>query len=190
MKIVKRQIQKLEQPHTLFWATFVGAIGGICTVAFRQAIFGLQRMATGHSGSFVATAIDGGASAVPGPAGWLNPLVFAAEDLDGDGKKELVVGRTKGAYGEADFYQGYLVQVLNVSGRTLTDVSLAWTAFTNASATTVLANSSGPTWIEWAWVADEDGDGTPDLVGSDKWLGSFVAHGDGGSFGPWQQTLP
>ncbi|MDF3836802.1 VCBS repeat-containing protein [Cupriavidus basilensis] len=131
---------------------------------------------------------DARSTAIPAVAGWQNHLHFAAEDIDADGVKELVVGRVPGLAGAPNFYQGQYIQVLKVSPtRTLTDVTAAWAGATNTSATTTVVNNAKPTWIEWVYVVDYDKDGKPDLVGSDEWTGNYWAKNNGTSFGAWQK---
>lgn len=131
---------------------------------------------------------EGRASVVPGMPGWTNVTILAAEDLDGDGVNEVVVGRAKGAYGDPDFYMGYRVQVATMSGRSFTDATDARAAPANGSAASVLLDyKNDPKWIEWMWVSDYDGDGLPDLIGSDGYTGSYLARNRGGSFGTWEK---
>ena len=132
---------------------------------------------------------DARATTIPAVTGWQNALTYAAEDIDGDGIKELIVGRTKGNAGAADFYQGYYMQVLKISKQTrgLTDVTGAWAASLNNTAPGILRNNGVPTWVEWVWVTDYDGDGKPDLIASDEWIGNFWAKNTGSGFGNWQK---
>lgn len=129
---------------------------------------------------------DGRSTALPPMPGWTNVTILAAEDVDGDGLDEAVVGRAKGAYGDPDFYMGFRVQVASRSGRSFTDITAASASATNESAVSVLLDyKDDPKWIEWMWVADYDGDGRPDLLGSDGYTGSYLARNQGGVFGPW-----
>ena len=129
---------------------------------------------------------DSRATMLPAVQGWLNPLVFAVGDVEGDGTTEVIVTRTKGQLGDADFYQGFYVQVVRLSGRTVTDVTGSVAATLNASAATVIRDAqSVPTWIEWVWLADYDGDGKKDLIASSEHLGRFWAKNMGTSFGAW-----
>ncbi|SFD04703.1 ClcB-like voltage-gated chloride channel protein [Collimonas sp. OK412] len=45
-----------ESHSMLLWAAVVGFLGALATVLFRECIYGLQSLLTGHSGSFVAMA--------------------------------------------------------------------------------------------------------------------------------------
>lgn len=118
--------------------------------------------------------------------GWPNVLSYAAEDLDGDGRRELLVSRTKGLYTDADFYKGYRWQLLRVaSDRSLTEITSPWATDVNAStATTLVGHDGQPTWAEFYDVIDWDADGHLDLVTSDGWNGNFWSRNSGSSFGP------
>jgi len=129
---------------------------------------------------------DARATMLPSVQGWQNPLVFAVGDIDGDGTTEVIVTRTKGELGDADFYQGFHVQVLRLTGRTVSDVTSSIASTVNASAATVIKDGQGvPTWLEWVWLADYDGDGKKDLIASGEYLGKFWAKNNGTSFGVW-----
>ena len=39
--------------RTLFWAATIGIVGGLCSAGFRQAVFAVQWLFTGHTGSLV-----------------------------------------------------------------------------------------------------------------------------------------
>ena len=131
---------------------------------------------------------DGRATMLPAVSGWQNPLSFAVADIDGDGTTEIVISRTKGEAGTPDFYKGFYVQVLRLNGRATTDVTTSIAATLNASAAAVVKDQGGaPTWIEWVWLADYDGDGKKDLIGSSSQFGSgkFWAKNSGSSFEGW-----
>jgi hypothetical protein len=133
---------------------------------------------------------DERATVIPAVPGWPNVLVFSATDVDGDGTRELVVMRTKGMAGDADFYRGYLGQVLKRTGRQFTDVSATWSAEMNASAPSIIKDFAGaPAWIEWTWELDFDQDGKSDLVGSDAYGGAYWSRNNGSRFLAWQKLF-
>ena len=130
--------------------------------------------------------VDSRATMLPAVNGWKNPLAFAVGDIDADGTTEIAITRTKGQLGDADFYQGFYVQVLRLSGRTTTDVTASFASTLNASAGTAIRDFQGnPTWIEWVWLADYDGDGKKDLIASSEHQGKFWSKNAGSSFGGW-----
>jgi hypothetical protein len=98
------------------------------------------------------------AAPIPGDADYPIVLDFDAEDLDGDGIRELVATRTKAR----PFYQGYYFQILKLSERWVTDVSTrivsdraAWEGDTSH-------------WVAWITLRDFNGDGFRDIVVPDK----------------------
>jgi hypothetical protein len=81
-------------------------------------------------------------------------LDFDAEDLDGDGTRELVVTRTKSNPG----YQGYYFQMLEINEREITDVS---NRIVPERATW---EGSTAQWVTWIILRDFNDDGHLDLV--------------------------
>ena len=88
-----------------------------------------------------------------------NVLDFDAEDIDGDGDRDLVVTRTGDGKGVLAFYQGYYLQVLENMGNR---------QFTDQTAQKLVAGSdSGARWIDWIRLHDHNGDGHLDIVVDD-----------------------
>ena len=83
-------------------------------------------------------------------------LDFDAEDIDGDGDRDLVVTRTGDGKGTLGFYQGYYLQILeNVGDR----------QFTDQTAQKIVAGSnSSAAWFPWIRLHDQNGDGHLDIV--------------------------
>ena len=80
-----------------------------------------------------------------------------AEDLDGDGDRDLIVNRTSGGCGT--FYEGFYIQILRNDGqRTFTDAT-----------DQMIVQGSSPTarWLDWLTLSDVNGDGSPDLIAGD-----------------------
>jgi hypothetical protein len=143
-------------------------------------------------GNGTGTFSDQRRTTIPSVAGWQNPLIFTAGDIDNDGTTELIVGRTKGTGGDADFYHGYALQVLKLNGRVLSDVTATTAEQTNASAPSAIFYTFGrhATWVEWVWLADYDVDGKLDLVASDggQAAGRYWARNlGGGRFSAWSR---
>jgi hypothetical protein len=98
------------------------------------------------------------AAILPAEVDYRIVLDFDAEDLDGDGVRELVLTRTAAH----PFYQGYYFQILEQNDGEFTDVSLrigpdkaAW-------------EGAAATWVAWVTLRDFNGDGFRDIVVPDK----------------------
>jgi len=94
-------------------------------------------------------------------------LDFDAEDIDGDGDRDIVVNRTGG--GNNNFYIGRRVQlVINNGGRTFSDL------------TSQIDNPGLDTegWMRWLRIQDSDGDGDLDIF-SDNLSDGFKLLNDG-----------
>ena len=92
-----------------------------------------------------------------------------AEDLDGDGDRDIVLNRSSG--GCDTFYQGFYVQVLRNDGnRTFTDAT-----------DTMIVDGSSPTdrWIDWLRIQDINGDGRLELIADDASKGLIWINQDG-----------
>ncbi|WP_165311670.1 FG-GAP repeat domain-containing protein [Vibrio ziniensis] len=83
-------------------------------------------------------------------------LDFEAEDLDGDGDKDVVVTRTGG--GNSNFYQGVYIQLLVNNGSR---------AFTDATTQINDNGTASDSWFPWLRAQDLDDDGDIDLFSDD-----------------------
>jgi hypothetical protein len=99
------------------------------------------------------------ATLLPPVAGWGVAIELDAEDLDNDGRRDLVITRTKGD----PFYEGYYLQILmQKNPRSFTDESLPRLIKNNS---TWIGNTAQ--WIEWIRLVDSNGDGFLDIVCDD-----------------------
>lgn len=55
---MKSWLEHSSLPWQLIWAGVIGVVGGLCSTAFRQAIFATQWLLTGHTGTFVSIALS------------------------------------------------------------------------------------------------------------------------------------
>lgn len=119
----------------------------------------------GHEHERAATRIHWGdashgwrMSIVPRDADYPIVLDLDAEDLDGDGVREIVITRTK----SSPFYEGYYFQIVKQRNRQLEDVShrivpdkAEW-------------RGGSCQWVPWINLRDVDGDGHRDIVATNK----------------------
>ena len=91
---------------------------------------------------------------VPAVAGQGIVLDLDAEDVDGDGRRDLVVNRTSSTPAP---YQGLFVQLL---------LQAAPRSFVDATTARIPMNTA-PAWVDWLRLQDLDGDGDPDLFSDD-----------------------
>jgi hypothetical protein len=125
-------------------------------------------LVSGHEGDGAVTRIYWGdasgtfntsrATRIPGDVDYAIVLDFDAEDLDGDGIRELVLTRTK----SDPFYEGYYFQILQLRNRQVTDVS---TRIVTDRETWEGATSK---WVPWITLRDFNGNGFRDIVVPDK----------------------
>ncbi|MEP0985593.1 VCBS repeat-containing protein [Ekhidna sp.] len=93
-------------------------------------------------------------------------LDLDAEDLNGDGFRDVVVNRTGG--GNANFYQGSWIQILRNNGdRTFTDVTAGFVDD---------PGSATYPWFPWIRIQDIDGDGDLDIFPDNTDVGFRLMH--------------
>jgi hypothetical protein len=102
---------------------------------------------------------DSNRTDLPGDAQYSVVLDFDAEDLDGDGVRDLVITRTGGD----PFYQGYYFQVLKQQPKRI---------FADRSAQAIIGDRStwmgtNEPWVDWIRLVDINGDGVPDILVDD-----------------------
>ena len=104
------------------------------------------------SGSYQATS----KTVLPGVSGWGVALDFAAEDIDGDGFRDIIINRT----GSTNFYVGRYIQILRRTGNR---------QFTDETASRITMDTT-QAWFPWFRVQDIDGDGRLDIFTDNKGL--------------------
>jgi hypothetical protein len=111
----------------------------------------------------------------PAVAGKGIVLDFAAEDIDGDGLRDLVADRS----GESPFYNGRAFQILRAT---------APRSFVDETGARIAMDTSQP-WIDYFRLQDINGDQAPDLLIDDKhatFTGAYAWTNDGhGVFAPY-----
>lgn len=128
--------------------------------------------ATIYWGDKSGTFADDRRTYLPAVPGWGVTIDLAAEDLDRDGLRDLVLNRTGDPTG-GGFYNGYRVQILRQTApRVFEDVSDAWAPS--------LRSDTG-NWLVWLQLFDLDGDGNLDIVVNDAgrnlaWLNDGTGH--------------
>ena len=118
------------------------------------------------------TYIDAKRTVLPAVPGQDTVVDIDADDLDGDGVRDIVVTRTGGG---DNFYQGYYIQLIRGLGNR---------EFVDATVNVKDAQSSDP-WIDWIRLQDFDGDGHRDIVVDDAAVGVIWLNDGTGRF---QQT--
>lgn len=115
------------------------------------------------SGHFAEAA----STVLPYPAGYGVTLDFDVADLDGDGKKEVVMNHTT----LNPFYSGFRWSVIAMNGHAATDASARWFGSVFDNGLGQCANdcySADKAWTKWLRLVDHDGDGKIDLLVTDK----------------------
>jgi hypothetical protein len=130
---------------------------------------------------------DANSFTVPAVAGAPNVLSFVSLDVNGDGQNDLVVSRVPGVFGAADFYKGYILQILIREGRQFKDSTATFAADLNTSAKTAILMGGEPHWMETLWSYDVDGDSLKDLVSSQESLGIMWSRNLNGKFDVWKK---
>ena len=94
-------------------------------------------------------------TSITGVEGWGIVVDIDAEDLNGDGNREIILDRTK----SGPFYEGFYIQVLTGLGeREFEDGTDRW--ITDGTSTEI-------GWLDWLRVVDLDEDGWLDLFADD-----------------------
>jgi hypothetical protein len=119
---------------------------------------------------------------LPAVPGYGIVLDIEADDVDGDGRKDLVVTRTK----DSPFYEGYYFQILRqTSRRTFADQSAARII---GDLATWEGAASGQQAVFWIRLVDTNGDGARDILLDDKGRGLGWVNDGVGNFtfrSPW-----
>jgi hypothetical protein len=145
----------------------------------------LDLLAAGHEQDGLSSAVfwgdgtgrysDARRTVLPAVEGWGVVIDLDADDLDGDGDRDLVLNRTGDPSG-LGFYQGFRLQLLEQTGpRTFTDAS---------DARLPGARSTTAGWFPWVRVQDRDGDQDLDLHVEDAARGLAWLNDGSGVFSP------
>lgn len=114
--------------------------------------------ATIYWGDASGTFADDRRTYLPAVPGWGVTIDLAAEDLDRDGLRDVVLNRTGDPTG-GGFYQGYRVQVVRQTApRVFADVSDQWAP---------ALRSDTAQWLVWLQLVDINADGFTDIVVND-----------------------
>ena len=106
---------------------------------------------------------------LPAIEGYGIVLDLDAEDLDGDGMRDIVVNRT----GDDPFYTGYFLQIVAGVGER---------QFTDETAQRIPDGADSDAWLLWVRLDDLNGDGYPDILIDDPfnwglhWLNDGAGH--------------
>ena len=106
----------------------------------------------GSSGKFIQSR----STTLASVSGYGTILDFEAEDIDGDGDRDVIINRTGG--GSSNFYQGVNVQLLLNNGSR---------AFTDASTQIDDNGTDSDNWFPWLRAQDYDNDGDIDIFSDD-----------------------
>ena len=109
---------------------------------------------------------------VPDDGEYRITLDFDAEDLDGDGTRELLITRTK----SNPFYQGYYFQMLDINEREITDVS------NRIVPDRATWEGSTADWVPWVILRDFNDDGHLDIVVPDRGCAMVYLNDGSGDF--------
>ena len=115
---------------------------------------------------------------LPAVEGWGIVLDIDAEDLDGDGLREVVLNRTR----SDPFYEGYYLQIV---------AGLGERAFADATAEPIVNGSDlEGFWFGWLRLQDANADGHRDIVTDDEDEHDWTWLNDGnGVFVPLPQSV-
>lgn len=106
------------------------------------------------TGSFA----DASSTVIPNPASFVATYDIKAQDIDGDGRRDLVLLRVTSAL------SGYYIQILRQT---------ATRSFADESLTRIIGNAAtwegnGAPWFPWLHMADIEGDGSLDILIGDQ----------------------
>lgn len=122
-------------------------------------------------GSSTGSYSDSLRTVIPAVTGYGVVLDFDAEDVDGDGLRDLVVNRT--GSGPNAFYQGIYLQLLTqTSART----------FADGTSSIDDNGQAADSWFPWVRMQDIDNDGDIDIFSDDKGDDFLLLNDGSGSF--------
>ena len=117
-------------------------------------------------------------SVLPPVPGFGVVIDIDAEDIDGDGNRDVILTRSGGTGSSPDptFYVGYQLQILMSDGNR---------GFVDETSTRFTFNNDTGEWIVWIRLQDVNNDGSIDILVNDRARGLVWVNNGNGVFSPF-----